>query len=160
MDQTAKQNVLRQFPYGLYAVTVAAGGDDHAMTANWVTQAAFEPPMVAVAVENTAKTIGLIRDAHHFAVCLLHDGQRDLAGKLGRTSDQAPQKLKGIKTKPAPVSGAPVLVDCVGWVECRVVATLPAGDHTLVLGEVVEAGMENAAATPLTLQAAGFKYSG
>lgn len=160
MDQAAKQNVLRQFPYGLYAVTVAAAGDEHAMTANWVTQAAFEPPMVAVAVENTSRTIGMIRDSHHFAVCVLHQGQRDLAGKLGRASGQTPQKLKGIKTKPAPVSGAPVLADCLGWVECRVVATLPAGDHTLVLGEVVAAGVESAAGTPLTLQEAGFKYSG
>lgn len=129
------------------------------MTANWLTQAAFEPPMVVVAVENTSRTIGMIRDSHHFAINVLLKGQRDLAGKLGRTSDQAPHKLKGIKTKPAPVSGAPILADCLGWVECRVVATLPAGDHTLVLGEVVAAGVEHEG-EPLTLEEAGFKYSG
>jgi flavin reductase (DIM6/NTAB) family NADH-FMN oxidoreductase RutF len=159
MDQAAKKTVLRHFPYGLYAVTVAHEGDEHAMTANWLTQAAFEPPMVAVAVENTSKTIGMIRDAHHFAVNVLLASQRDLAGKLGRTSDQAPHKLKGVKTKPAPVSGTPVLAECLGWVECRVVATLPAGDHTLVLGEVVAAGVENEG-PPLTMEEAGFKYSG
>jgi flavin reductase (DIM6/NTAB) family NADH-FMN oxidoreductase RutF len=91
---------------------------------------------------------------------VLHQGQRDLAGKLGRTSEQAPQKLKGIKTKPGPVSGVPVLAESLGWVECRVVATLPAGDHTLVLGEVVAAGVEHADGVALTLQEAGFKYSG
>jgi flavin reductase (DIM6/NTAB) family NADH-FMN oxidoreductase RutF len=159
MDQAAKKTVLRHFPYGLYVVTVAHDGDEHAMTANWLTQAAFEPPMVAVAIENTSKTIGMIRDAHHFAINLLLTGQRELAGKLGRTSDQAPQKLKGVKTKPAPVSQTPVLADCLGWVECRVVATLPAGDHTLVLGEVVGAGVEHDG-TALTLEEAGFKYSG
>jgi flavin reductase (DIM6/NTAB) family NADH-FMN oxidoreductase RutF len=115
--------------------------------------------MVVVAIENTSKTIGMIRDSHHFAINLLLSGQRDLAGKLGRTSEQAPQKLKGIKTKPAPVSGSAVLVDCLGWVECRVVATLPSGDHTLVLGEVVGAGVEHEG-EPLTLGEAGFKYSG
>ena len=160
MDQAAKQTVLRHFPYGLYVVTVAHGREEHGMTANWLTQAAFEPPMVAVAVENTSKTIGMIRDSHHFAINVLQQGQRDLAGKLGRTSDQAPQKLKGIRTKPAPVSGTPVLADGLGWVECRVVATLPAGDHTLVLGEVVAAGVEHADGVALTLQEAGFKYSG
>src|SRR6266496_3378142 len=136
MDAAAKKTVLRQFPYGLYVITVAHGGEEHGMTANWVTQAAFEPPMVVAAVENTSRTIGMIRDAHHFAINVLQQGQRELAGKLERTSEQAPQKLKGIKTKPAPVSGAPVLADALGWVECRVVATLPSGDHTLVLGEV------------------------
>ena len=160
MDAAAKKSVLRHFSYGLYVVTVAVDGEEHGMTANWVTQAAFEPPMVAVAVENSSQTIEMIRDAHHFAVSVLHDGQRELAGKLGRASTQTPEKLKGIRTKPAPVTGTPVLTDCLGWIECRVISALPAGDHTLVLGEVVGAGVENADAKPLTLQAAGFKYSG
>src|SRR5213083_2324568 len=129
MDEAAKKTVLRHFPYGLYALTVRHDGEEHGMTASWVTQASFEPPMVAVAVENTSKTIAMIRDAHHFAVNLLQQGQRELAGALG-------------------------------WVECRVVATLPSGDHTLVLGEVIGAGVEHDGAQPLTLQEAGFKYSG
>lgn len=159
MDDAAKKTILRHFPYGLYVVTVSGDGEDHGMTANWLSQAAFEPPMLVVAVENSSKTIGLIRDSHHFAINLLLSGQRELAGKLGRSAEQAPQKLKGVKTKPAPASGAPILVDCLGWVECRVVATLPAGDHTLVLGEIINAGVEHDG-EPLTLKDAGFKYSG
>jgi flavin reductase (DIM6/NTAB) family NADH-FMN oxidoreductase RutF len=159
MDEAAKKTVLRHFPYGLYVVTVSHEGEDHGMTANWVMQASFEPPMIAVAVENTSKTIGMIRDAHHFAVNLLLSDQRDLAGKLGRSSEQAPQKLKGLKTKPAPVSGTPVLADALGWVECRLLTTVPAGDHTVALGEVLAAGVEREG-EPLTLQEAGFKYSG
>lgn len=160
MDDAAKQTVLRHFPYGLYVVTVASGGEEHGMTANWVTQAAFDPPMVLIVIENTSKTNGMIRDAHYFGVSLLAAGQRELAGKLGRSSDQAPHKLKGIRTKPAPVSKTPVLADALGWVECRAIASLPAGDHTVFLGEVVEAGVENPTAQPLTLQEAGLKYSG
>src|SRR5258705_4968248 len=129
------------------------------MRANGFMQAGFDPPMAVVALENTSKTLGMIRDSRHFAVNMLLDTQRELAGKLGRSSEQAPQKLKGIKTKPAPVSGAAVIVDCLGWVECRVVATLPSGDHTLVLGEVVAASVERAG-QPLTIPEAGFKYSG
>jgi len=159
VDEAAKKSVLSHFPYGLYALTVKVAGEDHGMTANWAMQSSFEPPMVAVSIENTSKTIGLIRDAHHFAVNVLLHGQRDLAAKLGRTSEQAPNKLKGIKTKPAPASGAPILADALGWVECRVVATLPSGDHTLVLGEVVEAGVEHDGAA-LTLLETGFSYSG
>jgi flavin reductase (DIM6/NTAB) family NADH-FMN oxidoreductase RutF len=160
MDPSAKKAVLSSFPYGLYAVTVAHEGEEHAMTANWVTQAAFEPPMVVVAVENTSKTIELIRDAHVFAVSVFHESQRDLAGRLGRSSEQVTEKLKGIRTKPAPVTGAPVLADSLGWVECRVISALPAGDHTLVLGEVVGAGMEREGVRALTLQEAGYKYAG
>ena len=158
MDEAARKLVLERFPYGLYAVTVAYGGEEHGMTANWVMQASFDPPMVVVAIENTSKTIGLVRDARQFALNLLQDTQRDLAAKLARTSEQAPQKLKGLKTKP--VGSTPVLADALGWVACRVVATLPAGDHTLVLGEVVNAGVEHADAHALTLEATGFSYGG
>ncbi|HKC47622.1 MAG TPA: flavin reductase family protein [Gemmatimonadales bacterium] len=158
MDHSVAQKLLERFPYGLYVVTVRADGEEHGMTANWITQASVDPPMIAVSIENRSKTIGLIRDAHHFAVSLLTTEQSELAGKLGRTSEQAPQKLKGVKTKPAPKAQTPVLTEAVGWVECRAVASLPAGDHTLVLGEILEAGVENGDATPLTLQTAGFKY--
>jgi flavin reductase (DIM6/NTAB) family NADH-FMN oxidoreductase RutF len=158
MDDDATHTILRHFPYGLYVVTVADGDATHGMTANWVTQASVEPPMVAMAVENVSRTIGLIRDARHFAVNLLHQGQRELAAKLGRSSASVPQKLKGVATKPAPTSSVPVLAESVGWLGCRLVATLPAGDHTLVLGQVVEAGVERPEAAALTLEEAGFAY--
>ena len=160
MNDAAKQTVLRQFPYGLYAVTVAHGGEEHGMTANWVTQASFTPPMVAVAVENSSRTIGLMRDARHFVLNVFQEGQRELAGKLARSSANVPHKLKGVKTKPAPRWGGPILADALGWLECRLVATLPAGDHTLVLGEVVEADVEHGDTHPLTLQEAGLTYAG
>ena len=154
MNAAAKQTILRQFTYGLYALSVRREGDEHGITANWVSQASFDPPIVVVAVESTSKMIEMIRDAHHFAISVFHEGQRDLADKLGRGggSAGASPKLKGIKTKPGPISGAPVLAEALGWVECRVVATLPSGDHTLVLGEVVEASVER--------EGKGLKYSG
>lgn len=159
VDEAAKKTVLRHFPYGLYGVTVMSEGDDHAMTANWVTQAAFEPPMVVVAIENDAKSLPMIRDARAFAVNVLAAGQRDLAAQLGRSSRKVPYKLTGVPTRPGPVTKAPILTEALGWIECRVVATMPAGDHTLVLGEVVEAGVEHEG-EPLTLGATGMKYAG
>jgi flavin reductase (DIM6/NTAB) family NADH-FMN oxidoreductase RutF len=160
MDTAAKQTVLRSFPYGLYALTVAHDGEEHGMTANWITQVSFEPPMVAVAVENASRTIELLRDAHHFAISVFAAGQRELAGRLGRSSDHAPDKLKGIKTKPAPSTKTPVLTEGLGWIECRVVSALPSGDHTIFLGEVLGAGVEREGVKALTLEEAGFKYSG
>src|SRR5437879_12138949 len=67
MDAAAKKTVLRQFPYGLYVVTVAHGGEEHGMAATWVTQAAFAAPMVAVAVEKAARKSGRTVAALHCA---------------------------------------------------------------------------------------------
>ena len=158
MNEAATHNVLERLACGLHALTVKHDGEEHGMTASWVSQASFHPPMIVVAVENRSKAVGMIRDAHHFALSVLRAGQRDVAEKLGRASTGAPNKLKGIKTKPAPTSGVPVLADGLGWVECRVVATLPSGDHTLVLGEVLEAAVEHSDAEPLTLREAGLEY--
>jgi flavin reductase (DIM6/NTAB) family NADH-FMN oxidoreductase RutF len=158
MNDAAKDTVLRQFRYGLYALTVKHEGDEHGLTAMWVSQASFDPAMIVVAVETNSKTMGMVRDAHHFALNILRQGQREVAAKLGRASATTPHKLKGIKTKPAPTSGAPILTEALGWVECRVVATLPSRDHTLVLGEVLEAGVEQPGALPLTPEEAGLSY--
>ncbi len=159
MNESAKKTVLRHFPYGLYAVTVMSEGEDHAITATWVMQAAFTPPMVVVAIQNESKSLPMIRDARAFAINLLAAGQRELAAQLGRSSRQTPYKLRGVATRSAPATGAPILTDGLGWLECRLVATMPSGDHTLVLGEVVDAGVEHEG-EPLTLAAAGMKYAG
>src|SRR3989442_1765577 len=143
MNEAAKETVLRHFTYGLYAVTVKREGDEHGITANWVSQASSEPPMVVVAVESRSKIIELIRDAHHFAINVFHEGQRDLAEKLGRAGAGASQKLKGIKTKPTPASGTPLLAYALGWAECSLVATLPSRDRPLAFGKGVEAGVEH-----------------
>src|SRR3989442_7887376 len=50
MNDAAKKTVLRHFPYGLYALTVAHGGEGHRMTANWVLHASVDPATVVVAV--------------------------------------------------------------------------------------------------------------
>ena len=159
VNEEAKKTVLRHFPYGLYAVTVMSEGEDHGMTANWVMQAAFTPPMLVVALQNESKSLPMIRDARGFAVNVLADGQRQLAEQLGRSSRSQPAKLQGVPSRAAPVTGAPILTQGLGWLECRLVATMPAGDHTLVLGEVVEAGLESGRRV-LTLDDAGMKYAG
>jgi flavin reductase (DIM6/NTAB) family NADH-FMN oxidoreductase RutF len=159
VNETDKQTVLRLFPYGLHAVTVRDGDDQHAIAAAWVMQVSFTPPMVVVAAESESRCLPMIRDAKAFAVNDHGAEQRELASRLGHGGGATAQKLSGVPTRPAPVTGTPVIASCLGWLECRLVATMPAGDHTLVLGEVVEAGVEREG-LPLTLAETGMKYSG
>jgi flavin reductase (DIM6/NTAB) family NADH-FMN oxidoreductase RutF len=159
VNESAKQTVLRCFPYGLFAVTVRAGDEQHAIVAAWVTQASFAPPMIVVSAESESRCLPMIRDAKAFAVNVLGAEQRDLATRLGSGGGAGAAKLSGVPIRPAPVTGAPVISSCLGWLECRLVATMPAGDHTLVLGEVIEAGVEREG-LPLTLAETGMKYSG
>jgi flavin reductase (DIM6/NTAB) family NADH-FMN oxidoreductase RutF len=159
MDPAVKKKVLRLFTYGLYAVTAVHDGEQSAMTANWLGQVSFEPPMVALAVENDSHSHRVIEASRAFAINVYESGQREQAGSLGRTFAKHPEKVAGVEAKPGPATGSPVLDLALGWVECRVTGSLPAGDHTLYVAEVVEAGL-NREGTPLTLQETGFKYFG
>jgi len=159
MNQEAKKKVLRSIVYGLYAFAVRNGERGHPMTVNWVTQVSFEPPMVAVAIENESASLPLVRRERAFALSIFATGARQTAGTLGRSSRNTPDKLEGVPYHAAPVTGSPVLDEASGWVDCRLVSEHPAGDHVLVIAEVVEAGVQNDLKT-LTLEETGFRYAG
>lgn len=159
MDPKVKKTVLRWFTYGLYAVTARSGDEVGVMTANWLMQSSFEPPLVTLAAEAESHTRGLIEASGAFAVNVFETGQRELAGQLGRTFAKHPGKAGELAWRPGPETGAPLLEAALGWVECRVNASVRSGDHVLYVAEVVEAGVQREG-TPLTLAEAGFRYSG
>ncbi|MFN8482548.1 MAG: flavin reductase family protein [Anaerolineae bacterium] len=159
MDPEVKKKALRLFTYGLYAVTAADAGEVAGMTANWLAQAAFEPPMLMVAFEADSRTLAVVRHSGTFAVNVYESGQRELAGQLGRASVKRPDKLEAIASQPGPLTGAPLLDAALAWVECRVTGELPSGDHVVVVAEVINAGV-NRDGQPLTMAEAGFRYFG
>lgn len=160
MDQQAKKTVLRQFTYGLYAVTAAHDGERGVFTANWLSQASFEPPLVMLSVERESSTLPLIRASGRFAVCPLAAGKRDLAGALGRPKARVGDKytaydLALVETE----SGVPALADSLGYVVCRVESEVAAGDSVVFVAEVIEARLL-AEGEPLTMREAGFRHAG
>ena len=86
MDAAAKKTMLRRFPFGMYAVTVADGEDRNAFTANWLTQAAFEPPAIMVAVESDGHSIGIIRRTGVFTVNVYATGSANSPGNSAAPS--------------------------------------------------------------------------
>ena len=159
MDNALKKTVLRMFTYGLYAVTAKHGTDISMMTANWLTQCSFEPPLLMLAIEGDSHSRQVIESSGAFAISLYESGKRELAGTLGRTFGKHPEKISAATWKPGPLTGSPVLDSALAWVECKVVSSMPAGDHILFVAEVVEVGL-NREGVPLTLKEAGFKYAG
>lgn len=157
MDEAAKKTVLRSFTYGLYAVTAREGEAVNGFTANWLTQASFDPPMVVVAIEQDARSLGMILRSGRFAINVFTSGQRELAGHLGRSSQRNPDKLRDVPYRLE--HGLPILEAALGYLVCEVRGSQPAGDHTLVVGEVIEAGVQREG-EPLTLRETGFRYAG
>lgn len=158
MDPTIKKQALRMFTYGLYIVMCAEGEDVNAFTANWLTQASFEPPLLAVSVENSSKSLPMILRSRAFTVNVLRADQRELAGTLGRSALKHPEKMANINYTLAENS-YPILPDALSWVACEVRQTTPAGDSTLIVAEIVAAGVL-ATGPVLTMADAGFRHAG
>lgn len=158
MDPEVKKTVLRLFTYGLHAVTTRGEGGVHGMTADWLAQSSFEPPMLMLAVENESLTLRLIRANGHFAVNVYGAEQRELAGQLGRKSAKMPNKMEGVAWRLSSRKN-PILDDTLGYLECEVRGEVPSGDHTVLVAEIVDAGLQREA-DPLTMKSTGFKYFG
>ena len=141
MDANAKKTALRMIPYGLYVLTAQrADGSVAAATVNWVTQASFAPPLVAVGVKTDSQAHAVIKETRAFALNVLGKGQQGVAFTFFKPAARDGQRISGEPFR-AGTTGAPVLERAPAVVECRLVDTVERGDHSIFVGEVVDAGV-------------------
>ncbi len=141
MDETAKKTALRMIPYGLYILTSDHGdGRVSAATVNWVTQASFSPPLLVVGVKADSFSLEAIRASGAFALNVLGKGQGDVAFAFFKHVENDERTVGGQAYRVGE-TGAPVLEATPAHVECKVVEIVERGDHAIVVGEVVAAGV-------------------
>ena len=144
MDADSKKTVLRMIPYGIYVM--AAKGDDGtiaAATVNWVTQTAFEPPLVVIGVKADSGLHAALKPGSAFALNMLGKGAQGIAFGFFKPTDVTDGKLNG-ETYHEGATGAPILDAAKGAVECTVAEIVARGDHHIVIGEVVDAHLPGA----------------
>jgi flavin reductase ActVB len=131
------RRLLRNLPAPVAVVTVDVQGERLGLTVASFVWLSLEPPLVGVAVSRHAAMHELLRTADSFAVNLLGSGQERLAQHFAR--GVPPIGLwQGIATRPDSL-GAPLLEYAYGWLECRLSAEHPTGDHTFFVGDVAAA---------------------
>jgi len=141
MDENQKKTALRMIPYGLYVLTAQAkDGATTAATVNWVTQASFAPPLVVVAVKADSNAYAVIRASGSFALNFLGKGQQSVAFNFFKSVEREGETIGGERYRVG-TTGAPILEATPAFVECRVIQMVDHGDHSVVVGEVVEAGV-------------------
>jgi flavin reductase (DIM6/NTAB) family NADH-FMN oxidoreductase RutF len=130
-------------PYGLYVL--AAETDDGrvaASTVNWVTQASFEPPLVAVGVKADSSAHAVIKDSGAFSLSILGKGQQATAYTFFKPVSREGDKIGG-EVFLQGETGAPILESAPAFIECSLVDTLEKGDHSVFLGRVVAANVRS-----------------
>jgi flavin reductase (DIM6/NTAB) family NADH-FMN oxidoreductase RutF len=141
MDATTRKTALRMIPYGLYVLTgETRDGRVAASTVNWATQASFEPPLVAVGVKSNSGAHAIIKEAGAFALNVLGKGQQSVAFAFFKSIEPEGDRIGGEAYR-AGKTGAPLLSNAPAYVECSLVDTVERGDHSIFVGEVVDAGL-------------------
>ena len=157
-----RRRVLWTMPYGLYVLGSRAGDRRNGMTLNWVTQVSFDPKLIAVSVEKEAFTHELIAEGGVFSLNLVDREDRAIVRKFTKPVevDLEARTLNGFAFHDG-LSGAPVLDQAVACVDCVVRQQVDVGDHTLFLGEVVDAGFQKPEDTPvLRMEDTRMNYGG
>jgi len=158
-----RRRVLWTMPSGLYVVGSRDGDRRNAMTLNWATQVSADPKLVAVGVEKEALTHELIAAGRAFTLCLVDREDRAIVRKFTKPVevDAEAHTLNGFPFSDAPVTGAPILDQATAWVDCRLHSSVDVGDHTLFLGEVVDAAFLKPEETPvLRMEDTRMNYGG
>jgi len=135
------RRALGQFVTGITVVTVErAPHAVHGMTANSFTSVSLVPPLVSVCVEQRAHLLPLLVQRQRFGINVLKANQQPVSEFFARLAPGAqdgetPPHLLFRWTE----QGIPVLGDALCQIGCHLHATHVAGDHTIVVGEVLSA---------------------
>ena len=129
------RTVMRAFPFGVCVVTANVRGSRVGVTIGSLVSLSLDPPLVGISVGRDLALHELLRDAEAFGVSFLRGDQEFVAKHFAR--GVPPIALwEGVETREGEL-GPPLLAEALGWLECRIVAEHPAGDHTIFVGEVV-----------------------
>lgn len=144
VDHDTFKAVMGQWPSGVTVVTTHDAEGPAGMTASSFSSVSLEPPLISVCVARHLAMHERLSKAGHFAVNILpkhgiEDGMR-FAGMLPDVTD----RFDGITTHKAE-TGSPILDGMLGWVDCRCWAQYDGGDHTIFIGEVLDAGIDRTA---------------
>ena len=140
LDQDAFRAVLGRFASGVTIVTVlGANGRDYGMTVSAFSSVSLEPPLVLVCIGEEASLKPMIAEATHYGVSILASDQEPLSRRFAAHGE----RFDGIGFTRGE-NGMALIDGALAFMECRIVARHRAGDHTIVVGEVEAASVEDA----------------
>ncbi|MGI9076349.1 MAG: flavin reductase family protein [Gemmatimonadaceae bacterium] len=150
-DPAKFRSVVGRFASGVTVLTTRdQSGVDHGMTVSAFCSLSLEPPLVLVCVERIAEMHGVLESASQFAVNILASGQESISRRF---AERIKDRFDGIGFGRG-VSGAPLLHGTLAHVECTLKKRLNGGDHSIFIGEVVDA--EARADRPLLYYRGGY----
>jgi flavin reductase (DIM6/NTAB) family NADH-FMN oxidoreductase RutF len=127
---------ISKMTFGIYVLTTVRRETINGMIASWVSMVSFDPPLIVVAVHPNRYSHTLLEKSGFFALNILSQDQKDF---LSRFKGPDPKgKFAGIDHRKG-ITGSPILSDCIGYLECKIVERYKPGNHTLFIGQIINA---------------------
>jgi hypothetical protein len=133
------RDALAQWPSGVTVVTTLADGNWHGMTASSFSSVSAEPPLVSVCLLKGIYTHDLIAKSGVFGINILAADQTELGKRFAGMIPEITDRFDGVDCHTSQ-TGVPLFDHALAWIDCRVVFEYEGGDHTIFVGEVLDAG--------------------
>ena len=134
-DPRALRNAFGCFPTGVTIITTRQDdGTPRGFTANSFTSVSLDPPLLLVSIAKSAASLPVFEAAGHFAVNILGDSQRAVSALF---ASRSPEKFTQAEWRPG-AHDAPLIEGCLAWFECARHQVVEAGDHVVIIGQVVD----------------------
>jgi flavin reductase (DIM6/NTAB) family NADH-FMN oxidoreductase RutF len=132
------KNAFGKMTYGIYVLTSFHQQEINGMIASWVSQVSYAPPQIMVAVHTHRYSHHLIEKGGGFALHVLAKSQKNF---LSRFKGKEPEAKFSDLNWTAGKTDCPILNDCLAYLECELKTHYRPGNHTLFIGEVIDAGV-------------------
>lgn len=131
-DARSFRHALARFATGVAFVTAAPDGEPAGLIVNSFTSVSLEPPLISFCPSRSSLTWSRMRQTKRFAVNVLGRHHEHF---VERASPPGADRFAGLDLQFAH-TGVPLLTDALASLECQIVAEYPAGDHSIVVGQV------------------------
>ena len=143
---------------GVYVITLESNGQPEGILMTWIGQAAFEPPLITVAVKKGRPVLDHLGKGARFAVNVLSKKNMDVFKHFAKPNVAPAERFQGLTLAPKSAFG-PIFSSVVAYLNCSVTNSHEAGDHYLIVAEVVGGEVLDPDAEPMShLRRTGFQY--
>ncbi len=157
-DVSRFRRALARFATGVTVVTTVADGVDHAMTASAFTSVSLDPLLVLICVEQDARFHDAVIEAGVWGVSVLDDTARVASQWLATRGRPLHGQLDRVAHHRGPVTGVALLDQSLSALECRTTDVHPAGDHSIVVAEVLGIELPDDPGLPLLYHRGGYTH--
>ena len=144
-------------PSGLFIVTSQQNGKTATMLASWVQQSGFTPPSATIIVAKGRPIESFLTIGSPVVVNIAEKGQGKIIGHFAKGFAPDIDPFGGIETAIAP-SGQPYLTDAIAYLDATVVGSLDAGDHIVILANIIAGERLREGESAIHTRKNGFKY--